>query len=128
MKATFNYLAIYSLRFIIPTVTTKLSIKVPNETYFHCHLVNDRTFKINVVLVQVVMRSWLPAGEALLQMIAIHLPSPVVAQKYRMEMLYEGPHDDEAAIGIKVCSHPSFLLDLLLCSDGFLLPWILVEI
>lgn len=48
------------------------------------------------------MRSWLPAGEALLQMIAIHLPSPVVAQKYRMEMLYEGPHDDEAAIGIKV--------------------------
>lgn len=104
-----------------------MSIKVPNETYFHCHLVDDRTFKMNV-FVQVVMRSWLPAGEALLQMIAIHLPSPVVAQKYRMEMLYEGPHDDEAAIGIKVCSHPSFPLDLLLCSDGFLLPWILVEI
>lgn len=51
---------------------------------------------------QVVMRTWLPAGEALLQMIAIHLPSPVTAQKYRMEMLYEGPLDDEAAIGIKV--------------------------
>jgi elongation factor 2 len=48
------------------------------------------------------MRTWLPAGEALLQMIAIHLPSPVVAQKYRMEMLYEGPLDDEAAIGVKV--------------------------
>lgn len=55
------------------------------------------------------MRSWLPAGEALLQMIAIHLPSPVVAQKYRMEMLYEGPHDDEAAIGIKVRYNSSFL-------------------
>ncbi|XP_072386456.1 translation elongation factor 2 [Diabrotica undecimpunctata] len=54
-------------------------------------------------LLKVVMRTWLPAGEALLQMIAIHLPSPVVAQKYRMEMLYEGPHDDEAAIGIKNC-------------------------
>jgi len=53
-------------------------------------------------LLKVVMRTWLPAGEALLQMIAIHLPSPVVAQKYRMEMLYEGPHDDEAAVGIKV--------------------------
>ena len=48
------------------------------------------------------MRTWLPAGEALLQMIAIHLPSPVVAQKYRMEMLYEGPLDDQAAIGVKV--------------------------
>lgn len=51
------------------------------------------------------MRTWLPAGEALLQMIAIHLPSPVVAQKYRMEMLYEGPHDDEAALGVKVLIH-----------------------
>ncbi|XP_023312274.1 translation elongation factor 2-like [Anoplophora glabripennis] len=54
-------------------------------------------------LLKVVMRTWLPAGEALLQMIAIHLPSPVTAQKYRMEMLYEGPHDDEAALGIKNC-------------------------
>ncbi|XP_043480003.1 translation elongation factor 2 [Leptopilina heterotoma] len=54
-------------------------------------------------LLKVVMRSWLPAGEALLQMIAIHLPSPVTAQKYRMEMLYEGPHDDEAAVAIKNC-------------------------
>jgi len=55
-------------------------------------------------LLKVVMRTWLPAGETLLQMIAIHLPSPVVAQKYRMEMLYEGPHDDEAAMGIKTCN------------------------
>lgn len=36
-------------------------------------------------------------------MIAIHLPSPATAQKYRMEMLYEGPLDDEAATGIKNC-------------------------
>nr|AYV89076.1 elongation factor 2-like [Tetranychus truncatus] len=54
-------------------------------------------------LLKVVMRTWLPAGDTLLQMIAIHLPSPVTAQKYRMEMLYEGPHDDEAAVGIKNC-------------------------
>lgn len=53
-------------------------------------------------LLKVVMRTWLPAGETLLQMIAIHLPSPVTAQKYRMEMLYEGPLDDEAAIAVKV--------------------------
>jgi len=52
---------------------------------------------------KVVMRQWLPAGEALLQMIAIHLPSPVTAQKYRMEILYEGPMDDAAAIGVKTC-------------------------
>uniref|UniRef100_A0A8C4QHX0 Eukaryotic translation elongation factor 2, like 2 n=1 Tax=Eptatretus burgeri TaxID=7764 RepID=A0A8C4QHX0_EPTBU len=51
-------------------------------------------------LLKAVMRRWLPAGEALLQMIAIHLPSPVMAQRYRCELLYEGPPDDEAAIGM----------------------------
>jgi hypothetical protein len=58
------------------------------------------------------MRTWLPAGEALLQMIAIHLPSPVVAQKYRMEMLYEGPLDDEAAIGVKVYGKLNYIVIL----------------
>ncbi|CAI9155250.1 unnamed protein product [Rangifer tarandus platyrhynchus] len=36
-------------------------------------------------------------------MITIHLPSPVMAQKYRCELLYERPPDDEAAMGIKSC-------------------------
>jgi elongation factor 2 len=50
-----------------------------------------------------VLQKWLPAGEALLQMITIHLPSPVKSQRYRMELLYEGPHEDAAAQGIKNC-------------------------
>jgi len=54
-------------------------------------------------LLKAVMRKWLPAGDAMLQMITIHLPSPITAQKYRMEMLYEGPHDDPCALGIKNC-------------------------
>merc|ERR1712242_471771 len=54
-------------------------------------------------LMKAVMRNWLPAGEAMFQMIVIHLPSPVTAQKYRTELLYEGPNDDEAAIGMKNC-------------------------
>ncbi|CAB3980580.1 elongation factor 2-like, partial [Paramuricea clavata] len=54
-------------------------------------------------LLKAVMRTWLQAGDALLQMITIHLPSPVTAQKYRMEMLYEGPQDDPVALGIKNC-------------------------
>uniref|UniRef100_A0AAR2L8S5 Elongation factor 2 n=1 Tax=Pygocentrus nattereri TaxID=42514 RepID=A0AAR2L8S5_PYGNA len=54
-------------------------------------------------LLKAVMRRWLPAGDALLQMITIHLPSPVTAQRYRCELLYEGPGDDESAMGIKNC-------------------------
>lgn len=41
-------------------------------------------------LLKLVMKQWLAAGDVLLTMIAIHLPSPVVAQKYRAELLYEG--------------------------------------
>merc|ERR1711994_685511 len=54
-------------------------------------------------LMKCVMRNWLPAGEAMFQMIVIHLPSPVTAQKYRAELLYEGPPDDEACNAIRAC-------------------------
>merc|ERR1712127_186206 len=54
-------------------------------------------------LLKCFMRNWLPAGETLLQMIAIHLPSPLTAQAYRCEMLYEGPQDDELAKAFKTC-------------------------
>lgn len=55
-------------------------------------------------LLKTVMKKFLPAGDALLEMIAIHLPSPKVAQSYRVENLYEGPLDDESAEGIRNCN------------------------
>lgn len=61
-------------------------------------------------ILKVMMRKWLPAGDALLQMIVIHLPSPVTAQKYRMEMLYEGPMDDAAAVAVKTCDASGVLM------------------
>merc|ERR1711862_850259 len=54
-------------------------------------------------LMKAVMRNWLPAGDAMFQMIVVHLPSPVTAQKYRAAALYEGPADDAACMGIKNC-------------------------
>ena len=48
-------------------------------------------------LLKIVMRKFLPAAEAILEMIVIHLPSPLIAQKYRVENLYEGPMDDEVS-------------------------------
>jgi len=61
-------------------------------------------------LMKCVMRNWLPAGEAMFQMIVIHLPSPVTAQKYRAELLYEGPSDDAACTGIKNCDTDGVLM------------------
>jgi len=54
-------------------------------------------------LIKAIMRKWLPAGDTMLQLITIHLPSPVTAQKYRAEMLYEGPHDCPCFVGIRDC-------------------------
>jgi len=54
-------------------------------------------------LMKAVMRNWLPAGEAMFQMIVIHLPSPVTAQKYRAAALYEGPADDQACVAMQNC-------------------------
>merc|ERR1719316_1923155 len=50
------------------------------------------------------MQIWINAADTLLAMIVSKLPSPVVAQKYRTENLYEGPMDDTAANAMKACS------------------------
>ncbi|KNC86320.1 elongation factor 2 [Sphaeroforma arctica JP610] len=61
-------------------------------------------------LLKTVFRKWLPAGDALLEMITIHLPSPYTAQAYRTEMLYEGPMDDPIAMGMKACDQNAPLM------------------
>merc|ERR1719236_304222 len=49
------------------------------------------------------MQIWINAADTLLSMIVMKLPSPRTAQKYRVENLYEGPMDDEAAAAIRAC-------------------------
>merc|ERR1711953_618876 len=49
------------------------------------------------------MQIWINAADTLLSMIVTRLPSPRVAQKYRVENLYEGPQDDTAANAIRDC-------------------------
>merc|ERR1712166_1198731 len=49
------------------------------------------------------MQRWLPAAEALMEMMIIHLPSPAKAQKYRTERLYTGPPDDKYAKAMEAC-------------------------
>jgi len=46
------------------------------------------------------MQKWLPAHDALLEMLVQHLPSPAKAQKYRVSSLYTGPNDVIWAQGI----------------------------
>lgn len=50
-----------------------------------------------------VMQKWMPAGDTVLEMIVLHLPSPRDAQKYRVDMLYEGPLDDPCANAMRNC-------------------------
>ena len=54
-------------------------------------------------LLKRVMQKWLPAGDAVLEMIILHLPSPFQAQKYRVDTLYNGPLDDATATAIRTC-------------------------
>jgi len=54
-------------------------------------------------LLKCIMQKWLPADEALLEMMVLHLPSPAFAQRYRVENLYTGPMDDPTANAIRSC-------------------------
>lgn len=54
-------------------------------------------------LIRRVMQAWLPAGEVLLDMLVLHLPSPASAQRYRVDILYDGPLDDPYGKAIRNC-------------------------
>ena len=82
------------------TLLTKLEIKLTNEE-------KDLEGK---PLLKIIMRKFLPAADALLEMMCLHLPSPLTAQKYRAETLYEGPSDDEACIAIRDCDPKGTLM------------------
>jgi len=54
-------------------------------------------------LVKAIFMKWINAGDVLMEMIVKKLPSPVWAQAYRTDYLYEGPQDDPCAIGMRKC-------------------------
>ena len=56
------------------------------------------------------MQRWLPAAEALMEMMVVHLPSPWHAQKYRTELLYEGPVGDVSSVAMTNCDPDGVLM------------------
>lgn len=79
---------------------TQLGVKLTNE---------EQDFRDKVLLKRV-MQKWLPAADALLEMIVLRLPSPRQAQKYRTALLYTGPLDDDAAKGMLACDPKGVLM------------------
>jgi elongation factor 2 len=66
-------------------------------------LKGDEKELVGKQLLKRVMQKWLPAGDAVLEMIVLHLPSPAKAQRYRVDTLYDGPLDDATATAIRTC-------------------------
>jgi elongation factor 2 len=54
-------------------------------------------------LLKAILSKWLPATDTLMEMMVCHLPSPQVAQKYRVENLYTGDMTDTFADSIRRC-------------------------
>lgn len=78
----------------IDKILTSLNIKLNAD---------DRKLK-GKQLIKAVMSAWINMTDTLLEMAALHLPSPRAAQKYRCTYLYEGPQDDEVAASIRDCN------------------------
>lgn len=72
----------------------KLGVNVSND---------DITNKTNDEILCAIMRNWLPAGDAVLEMVIEHLPSPKTAQLYRAQHLYPDDIDSEIGQAIKNC-------------------------
>jgi elongation factor 2 len=98
-------------KFVLEPIFRMFKLIMEDATEKYTKLINMVGVKLNSdekqltgkPLVKTVMRKWLSASDALLEMIVVHLPSPAAAQKYRVESLYEGPLDDAAANAIRSC-------------------------
>jgi elongation factor 2 len=51
---------------------------------------SERNAEEGKELLKNVMQQWLPAAQSILEMVVNYLPSPVEAQKYRVDILYTG--------------------------------------
>merc|ERR1712072_1532964 len=105
-------------KFVLEPIFKMFRLIMDGKTEKYTKLINmvgvelkgDEKDLVGKPLVKTVMRKWLPAAEALMEMIVLHLPSPAKAQKYRTETLYEGPLDDTAATGMKSCDPQGALM------------------
>lgn len=80
----------------VQKLLSKIDIKLSADK-LDASVLDSKTITSNI------MKRWLPAGEAMLHLIVLHLPSPVQAQAYRIKYLYEGPQDDQVACSMKSC-------------------------
>jgi len=78
---------------IYKKMLTSLGVKIPK----------DAVELVGKPLLKRIMQAWLPASEALMEMLVNHLPAPSVAQAYRIENLYAGPIDDDCANAVRRC-------------------------
>ncbi len=67
----------------ITSLLEKLNIKLENDD-------RDKFEEGVELLLKLIMKQWLPVDDVLLTMIAIHSPSPIGAQQYHVELLYNG--------------------------------------
>eukprot|EP01084_Bolivina_argentea_P250974 420731_1 len=68
-----------------------------------CENMQYKTKKPKTLLTSV-LSTWLPIQNVLLDMIIEHLPSPIIAQSYRVDNLYEGALDSKEANDIRQCN------------------------
>ena len=54
-------------------------------------------------LLKKAMMAWLPAADAIVDMVAAHVPSPVHSQRLRAPLLYSGSLEDASGSGIATC-------------------------
>lgn len=99
------------VKFCYEPIKEVTEICMANDKSSLLNALNDRGLVLNEDemklegedLLKCVMNLWLPAGTALLDMMATHLPSPAKAQGYRIENLYRGPLNDRYATSIRHC-------------------------
>jgi elongation factor 2 len=91
------------IRLTRATLDNNLEIMDKMLTALEVNITSEDRKLIGKPLLKCIFQKWINAADTIIEMMVMHLPSPVQAQRYRAAYLYEGPQDDACFNSIKNC-------------------------
>jgi elongation factor 2 len=100
----FNYCCMGTIMQIIKTVNTGKNEDITNMIEkMHIKIDEKHKVKTGKQLLKPIMQKFMPYADPILEMVITKLPSPIEAQKYRVDQLYTGPKGDIYYNAIRDC-------------------------
>ncbi len=99
----FNYFVMKPILHVVDTIKSNDKDKIDTFLNNIGAKINPEIRQDQKMTLKLTLQQFMPLADSMLEMIILHLPSPITAQSYRVDNLYTGPKDDRYYEAIKNC-------------------------